>query len=210
MDNATLSNALIARLNQGRVFDAGDNWNLTDSRIFIDVYTSRASLGNPVFIGSQPSLENSQFNVKIDIERNSARFMLKTMLPLFCLVMLAYLSLFLPGYKFETIISVMTGTVLSIVFFQVNLSNRLNVGYNVALDYVFYATYILYVLELMITIIAWHYYQKDEATARKRIYFARMLYPVYLFVSGSLFIWLYSNLLGNMALEGLRGIIPGL
>lgn len=210
MDNATQSNALITRLNQGRVFDAGDNWNLTDGRIFIDVYSSRASLGNPVFIGSQPSLENSQFNVKIDIERNSMRFMLKTMFPLFCLVALAYLSLFLPGYKFETIISVMTGTVLSIVFFHVNLSNRLSVGYNVALDYVFYATYFLYILELMITIIAWHYYQKDEVTARKRIYFARILYPVYLFIAGTLFLWLYSNPTGNIALEGLRGIIPGL
>jgi hypothetical protein len=62
----------------------------------------------------------------------------------------------------------------------------------------------------MITIIAWHYYQKDEITARKRMRFARILYPVFLFSAGSLFLWLYSHPYGMMTLASLRGIVPGL
>jgi len=129
----------------------------------------------------------------VDIQRNYPRFIVKNLLPLFCLVALTYVSLFLPGYKFESVISVMTGSVLSIVFFHVNLSNRLNVGYSVALDYVFYGTYLLFILELITVVIAWHYHETDEKTAHKRIVFARILYPVYVVIGGALFIWVYTT-----------------
>lgn len=193
MDNITHGDDLLTRFNSEGVFASVSDWSPANPRIFIDIHSNRASFGNPALIGNQQSVENSTFNMKIDIERNYSRFMLKNLLPLFCLVALAYVSLFLPGYKFETIISVMTGSVLSIVFFHVNLSNRLNVGYNVALDYVFYGTYLLFILELMIVVRAWHYHQPDEKMVRNRLLFARILYPAYIIIAGGLFLWFHIN-----------------
>jgi branched-chain amino acid transport system substrate-binding protein len=189
MDHVTRGPDLLARLTSDGAFASVTDWFPTDPRIFIDVHSDKASFGNPALIGNQGSVENSTFNMKLDIHRNYPRFMLKNLLPLFCLVALAYVSLFLPGYKFESIISVMTGSVLSIVFFHVNLSNRLNVGYNVALDYVFYGTYMLFIIELMIVVIAWHHHQTDEKIAHKRMVFARAIYPLYLVVGGVYFLW---------------------
>ena len=189
MDKITHGSDLLARLNSDGVFASVTDWNPTDPRIFIDVHSEKASFGNPALLGNQQNVENSTFNMKLDIHRNYPRFMLKNLLPLFCLVALAYVSLFLPGYKFESVISVMTGSVLSIVFFHVNLSNRLNVGYNVALDYVFYGTYLLFIIELMIVVIAWHYHQTDEKVAHKRMVLARIVYPVYLAIGGMYFLW---------------------
>jgi len=191
MDKLTHGDDLLARLNADGVFASVTDWLPAAPRIFIDVHSDKSSFGNPVLLGNQQNVENSTFNMKIKILRNYPRFMLKNLLPLFCLVALAYVSLFLPGYKFESVISVMTGSVLSIVFFHVNLSNRLNVGYNVALDYVFYGTYLLFILELITVVLAWHDHQTDESIAHKRIVFARVFYPAYVFIAGGLFLWLH-------------------
>jgi len=128
----------------------------------------------------------------MDIQRNALRFMLKNLLPLFFIVALAYISLFLPEYKFESAISVMTGSLLSVVFFHVNLSSSLNVGYGVALDYVFYGTYLLFILELITLVIAWHRQPRDEELAYRFIIFARILYPAYMLIGGLLFSWIYA------------------
>lgn len=207
MDKITHGDDLLTRLTADGVFAAVPDWAPADPRIFIDVHSNKASFGNPALIGNQQNVENSTFNMKMDIKRNYPRFMLKNLLPLFCLVALAYVSLFLPGYKFESIISVMTGSVLSIVFFHVNLSNRLNVGYNVALDYVFYGTYLLFILELITVVLAWHYHQDDEKTAHKRMVFARFLYPAYLFIDGGLFLWFYIAPRGLWLAETVVGFI---
>lgn len=211
MDNITSGEDLIDRFDTDHVFATVSDWTATDARVYIDTHSNKASLGNPAWIGTHQNLENSRFNIEIDIQRKSARFVLKNMLPLFCLVVLAYLSLFLPGYKFDTITGIMTGAVLSIVFFHVNLSSRLNVGYNVALDYVFFATYLLLILELLLSIIAWHNEQeKDERRARGLMTWARVIYPVYLISVGALLIWLYTNPKGVLVLEYLKTKIPGL
>lgn len=209
MDHVTRGADLLNRFNSDGVFASVTDWTPSNPRIFIDVRSDRASFGNPVLLNSQQSVENSTFNMKLDIDRNYPRFMLKNLLPLFCLVALAYVSLFLPGYKFETIISVMTGSVLSIVFFHVNLSNRLNVGYNVALDYVFYATYLLFIVELMTVVFAWHRHQTDEPQARRRMIFARFLYPAYLGIGTAIFLWIYILPPGIGMVEVIRAWIAG-
>lgn len=191
MDQITRGSALLARLNSDGVFASATDWLASNPRIFIDVHASKSSFGNPALIGSQKNVESSTFNMKIDIQRNYPRFMLKNLLALFCIVALAYVSLFLPEYNFESAISVMTGSLLSIVFFHVNLSGNLNVGYNVALDYVFYATYILFILELVTIVLAWHQNKKDEKVVHGYMVFARILYPAYLLIGSLLFLWIY-------------------
>ena len=191
MDQITHGADLLARLRFDGVFDSASDWLLSNPRIFIDVHSDRSSFGNPALIGSQKNVESSTFNMKLDIQRNYPRFILKNLLALFCIVGLAYVSLFLPDYNFESAISVMTGSLLSIVFFHVNLSGNLNVGYNVALDYVFYATYILFILELITIVLAWHRNKKDENLAYGYMVFARILYPSYLLIGILFFLWFY-------------------
>ena len=85
----------------------------------------------------------------------------------------------------------MTGSLLSIVFIHANLSNSLSVVYTVALDYVFYATYLLFTLEMIVLVYAWHRQKTNEPLARKLMLFARILYPVYILIGGMLFLWAY-------------------
>ncbi|HKJ39563.1 MAG TPA: ABC transporter substrate-binding protein [Anaerolineales bacterium] len=194
MDQITRGSALLERLESDKVFDLATDWIPSNPRIFIDVHGDRSSFGNPALIGNQQKIESSTFNMTFDIERNASRFMLKNLLPLFFIVALAYVSLFLPEYKFESAISVMTGSLLSVVFFHVNLSSSLNVGYSVMLDYFFYGTYFLFILELITLVVAWHRQPINEKLAYRYIIFARILYPSYILVSSLMFSWIISLL----------------
>jgi branched-chain amino acid transport system substrate-binding protein len=135
-------------------------------------------------------IEYPHFNAQIEVQRDILRFTAKTMLPVLFIIMLTYLGLFLPGKQFETISGIMTGTVLSVVFFHVDLSSRLNVGYNVALDYAFYIIYALLTTELLLSIIAWHKEENDTVT--NRLFWAmRIMYPLVLAVGTVAIILVY-------------------
>jgi predicted membrane channel-forming protein YqfA (hemolysin III family) len=71
----------------------------------------------------------------------------------------------------------MTGTILSVVFFHVDLSSRLRVGYTVAQDYVFYLIYGMLTVELLLSVIAWHR-EKDERSV-SRLFWIRKLIAIH-------------------------------
>ena len=129
-------------------------------------------------------------SMRIVIQRDVLRFTAKTMLPVFFLITLAYLGFFLPGKQFETITGIMTGTILSVVFFHVDLLGRLRVGYTVAQDYIFYLIYGILTVELLLSIIAWH--KEDDDGSVSRLFWAmRILYPLVLVVGSAIVFWAF-------------------
>lgn len=166
-------------LEQARAFETITDWKPTTGYFFADTVTDFGTRGDPTLFDNKSEIEHSRFNAGIEVRRNVVGFTSKTMMPVFWILVLAYLGLFLPGREFDTITGLMTGTVLSVVFFHVDLSGRLNVGYTVALDYAFYAIYALLATELFLSIIAWHKSSKNEEDkAIKFIFWSmRILYP---------------------------------
>jgi ABC-type branched-subunit amino acid transport system substrate-binding protein len=181
--------AILGRLKE-KALERVPDWRLSDASLYIDDVQDKSTLGNPALFGKTSNIEYSRFNAVVDIKRDVIRFLTKTMFPVFFLIILAYLGLFLPADEFGTISGIMTGTVLSIVFFHVDLSNRLNVGYSVALDYYFYIIYALLVLELLISIIAWHR-SEDKTLLRRMFIIMRVIYPVVLIGAGIIFALVY-------------------
>ena len=130
------------------------------------------------------------FNINIEVRRDVLRFMAKTMLPVLFLITLAYLGFFLPGKQFETITGIMTGTILSVVFFHVDLSGRLRVGYTVAQDYIFYLIYGMLTAELLLSILAWHR-ESDDAAVSRLFWIMRIMYPVALIIGTAIILWAF-------------------
>ena len=116
--------------------------------------------------------------------------MAKTMLPVLFLITLAYLGFYLPGKQFETITGIMTGTILSVVFFHVDLSGRLRVGYTVAQDYIFYLIYGMLTVELLLSIIAWHK-EDDNQYVSRMFWVMRVIYPLALVIGTALVLWIF-------------------
>ena len=182
LGDVTTRRTILESLERSHAFDTVSDWKPTNGFFYADSIHDYTTRGNPAQFGEKSDIEYSRFNAAIEIERDVVRFTAKTMLPVLCIIVLAYLGLFLPNREFETITSIMTGTVLSVVFFHVDLSGRLNVGYTVALDYAFYAIYALLATELFISIIAWHKSTKEGNEKIISILFwtMRILYPVVL------------------------------
>jgi ABC-type branched-subunit amino acid transport system substrate-binding protein len=193
LGDVTTRQTILDSLTQARAFDSVNDWEPTNGFFFADTVHEYTTRGNPEQFGKKSDIQHSRFNAAIEIKRDVIRFTAKTMLPVLCIIVLAYLGLFLPGREFETITSIMTGTVLSVVFFHVDLSGRLNVGYTVALDYAFYAIYALLATELFISIIAWHKSAKDENDKSIKILFwaMRLLYPIVLIGGAIAIIYFY-------------------
>lgn len=170
---------ILSTLEQARAFQTITEWKPVTGRFFVDTVRDFGTRGDPTLFDSKNKIEHSRFNAGILVHRNVLGFISKTMMPVFWILVLAYLGLFLPGREFETITGLMTGTVLSVVFFHVDLSGRLNVGYTVALDYAFYAIYALLATELLLSIITWHKSSGEAEDKTIKIIFLamRILYP---------------------------------
>ena len=182
LGDVTTRRTILESLERAHAFDTVNDWQPTNGFFYADSVHDYTTRGNPTQFGEKSDIEHSRFNASIEVKRDVIRFTAKTMLPVLCIIVLAYLGLFLPNREFETITSIMTGTVLSVVFFHVDLSGRLNVGYTVALDYAFYAIYALLASELFISIVAWHKSttEGNEKMISVLFWAMRMLYPIVL------------------------------
>ena len=167
-------------LDKAHAFETISDWFPVTGLFFADSIHDFSTRGNPAHFDKKNDIEHSRFNVEIEIKRDYLRFLSKTMLPILAILVLSYLALFLPDREFETITSIMTGTVLSVIFFHVGLSGRLNVGYSVAIDYVFYAIYALLAVETFLSIVAWRKISKNnvDMSVKYMFWFMRALYPI--------------------------------
>ncbi|MBT3321936.1 MAG: ABC transporter substrate-binding protein [Anaerolineae bacterium] len=166
-------------LKRSDAFETTTDWNVVTGFFFSDSVHDFGTRGDPTQFDKKSEIEHSRFTAAIEVKRDVIGFTSKTMMPVFWIILLAYLGLFLPGREFDTITGLMTGTVLSVVFFHVGLAGRLNVGYTVALDYAFYIIYALLATELFLSIVAWHrsVKNKDDNAIKAIFWLMRFLYP---------------------------------
>lgn len=200
MGDINNTETILSSLERARAFDAITDWQPVTGGFFQDVIHEYTNRGDPNLFGQKLDIQYSRFNINIEIRRDVLRFMAKTMLPVLFLITLAYLGFYLPGKQFETITGIMTGTILSVVFFHVDLSGRLRVGYTVTQDYIFYLIYGMLTVELLLSIIAWHKEEDDHYVSRL-FWTMRIIYPFALVLGTAIILWVFGinpqDLLGN-------------
>ncbi|MCP4544104.1 MAG: extracellular solute-binding protein [Chloroflexi bacterium] len=142
----TTSAALKIRLDQARALESLADWRVNRVGIFQDVFTTDSTLGNPRLFDADTATEYSRFNAFVEIERNATQFILKSMVNLFIVFFLAYLSLYLPlGHGAR--LSFATSALFTTALFHLSLTTSLpQIGYAVAMEYFFYAGYVLSVV----------------------------------------------------------------
>jgi len=169
------------------------SWIPTRVTFFQDIMTTKSTLGNPNFFGSDPTVEYSRFNALIEIERDTVSFGLKNLLPLLAVTILAYLSAFLSVGQFAIKNAIGRGALMTVAFFHIKLSNDLpGIGYSVALDYVFYAMYVLIVVDLVVSVMVQYQHKKENMkTVARLTTFGKVFYPLVLIVGLIYFAYRY-------------------
>ena len=100
-----------------------------------------------MFLSAKSEVAYSSFGTDVYIQRDAIRFSTKNLIPLFLLIAISYTAfLFTPDMLSERF-GLGTGSLLTTAFFHMSFVSELpQIGYVVAMEYVFYGIYFLYVV----------------------------------------------------------------
>ena len=172
-------------------------WYLTDILVFSDIGAADSTLGNPGMFHAKAdtAISYSRFNVVTEIERNAKSYVLKNLIPLFIVILLGYIMLFVSpeGPPFVARMSLGVIALMTAVFLSLEAAGQLpNIGYLVALDYIYFAVYVLILSGIVITVAKHRALRIGKNILAKRLdYFGRMFQPIYIVIGIGIFVYLY-------------------
>jgi branched-chain amino acid transport system substrate-binding protein len=187
----TTSPGILNKLARSQALASLSDWYPVSASYFQNTLYNQSSLGNPQLLGQEANIQYSRFNLVIELRRNIFNFITRNLLPVFFIISLSYVSFFLPTIDFEALIPILTGTVLSIVFFHLDVSNDLDVSYTVALDYVFYVLYAMFVIQLLLGVIAWH--TQGEGMKKSILFVVKLSYPAVILLTAVTLLYIYPD-----------------
>ena len=142
--SSELANPSLSITAGGGAFDRITQWHPLAISQRRDDLVTKSSLGNPNRQGTSAVREVSGYRMDVSIARNSAATLSKTLLPLGIMTLMMFASLWLPisvvnGRAGVPVTSVIAGSVL-----LSSVNSQLGpVGYTMAIEYVFYAFFLL-------------------------------------------------------------------
>ncbi len=180
------------------ILDPAGEWHLQDVLIFSDISTTDSTLGNPHMFHAivDTDISYSRFNVVTEIERKAKSYVLKNMIPLFIIILLGYVMLFVSpqGPPFVARLNLGVTALVLAVFLSMKAANQLpNIGYLVALDYIYFATYALILSGIVITIAELIAILRSKDILAKRLaVFGRVFQPFFFLTAIGIFVYLYA------------------
>jgi branched-chain amino acid transport system substrate-binding protein len=178
--------------------DTEENWNLKNVLIFSDIGTTDSTLGNPRMFHptADTDISYSRFNVVTEIERNAKSYVLKNLIPLLVVIMLGYVMLYVTpkGPPFVARMNLGVTALLTAVFLSMEAANQLpNIGYLVALDYLYFATYALILSGIVISVAELIAILRSKDILAKRLeLFGRVFQPFFFLTAIGIFVYLYA------------------
>jgi len=172
-------------------------WRLQDILVFSDIGTTDSTLGNPGMFHAKAdtAITYSRFNVVTEIERNAKSYVLKNLIPLIIVILLGYIMLFVSpqGPSFVARMSLGVTALLTAVFLRMEAASQLpNIGYLMALDYMYFAVYVLILSGIAITVAKHRALRSGNDILAKRLdYFGRAFQPLYIIIGIGIFIYIY-------------------
>ena len=172
-------------------------WHLQDILVFSDIGAADSTLGNPGMFHAKAdtAISYSRFNVVTEIERSAKSYVLKNLIPLFIVILLGYIMLFVSpeGPPFVARMSLGVIALLTAVFLRLEAAGQLpNIGYLVALDYMYFAVYVLILSGIVINVTKHRALRRGNDVLAKRLdYFGRMFQPIYIVIGIIIFVSVY-------------------
>ena len=138
----------------------------------------------------------SRFNVVTEIERNAKNYVLNNLIPLFIVILLGYAMLFVSpqGPPFVARMNLGVTALLTAILLSMRVSSQLpNIGYLVAIDYIYFATYALILSGIVISVAVLILNLRSKEIPAKRLeVFGRVFQPLFFLAAIGTFVYLYS------------------
>jgi branched-chain amino acid transport system substrate-binding protein len=183
MQHAQKTGKEIAQQLDNKKVSTINGWQINQVHFFQDTKKNDSTLGVPKLFKTPQSIEYSRFNVAIQVERHLMSFMLKNLLAVFFLVVVGYLSMFIPISGLATRLGIGTTLFLTTSVFHLKLASELvNIDYPVLMEYFYYMLYLLSIFIMVTTTVAAYIYEEKKTAdclSMKRFnWFGQIVYPL--------------------------------
>jgi len=143
-------------------FSALSSWTTDSIMFFQNIITNNSTLGVPKFFNSRNSIKYSQFNAQIKIKRRIVSFLIKNLILIFVMIMISYVTYYIPADVFPIRISIGMSTLLTTAFSHIKLSQEIPVGYILAIEHTFFSVYGLAALSILMSVLIFKQYKRTE------------------------------------------------
>jgi branched-chain amino acid transport system substrate-binding protein len=185
-------------LNEYSTLDPSGEWHLQHVLVFSDLTITDSTLGNPRMFHAtaDTDINYSRFNVVTEVERNAKNYVLNNLIPLFIIILLGYAMLFITphGPPFVARMNLGVTALLTAILLSMRASAQLpNIGYLVAIDYIYFATYALILSGIIISVAILILNRRNKEILAKRLEaFGRVFQPLFFLTAIVIFVYMYS------------------
>ncbi|MFN4856744.1 MAG: ABC transporter substrate-binding protein [Pseudanabaena sp.] len=178
-----------------RPFQGLQLWNFKDITYFQDSSRSTSTQGDPDLVQSNAQIEYPGLSIRMTFQRKTIVFLSKNVSPLILLSLLTYCCLFFPYTMFVPRTMAPASALLSGIVLLLSFNNQLpEVGYTVAMEYVFYVYFCLCLLPIIVTAIGTKLDKDGHKKAFKYLNIASWIaYPLILITTVAAFAISYSD-----------------
>lgn len=181
---------LLTRLQEEDVFRSAKGWQMTNAHIFQDLVKTASTLGETRSFQGETSVNFSKMTLEMEISRKLTSYSTTILLPM---VILFVIGLLLFAIPIKEIPPRLSGGILVLVtmsLLRARLSNDLpNIGYLVAIDYIFFALQIIMWFVITTSVIVFWINDRGSIALASRINkIGAMIYPLPLIGVG-IYIW---------------------
>ncbi len=163
----TDENELLKNFQGNGAFESLFGWNENAARMTQDVFPTSSTLGSPQNFNQSVATNFSLIELAVDLERDSLQYIFKSLLPLLITLLLAYITFFLPLGHDERL-TIGTTALLTTAFFHLSFASSLpEIGYTVAMEYLFYASYGMCTLIVLLETLSSRYGKTAEDAKKK-------------------------------------------
>jgi branched-chain amino acid transport system substrate-binding protein len=161
---------LLERVRENRVFRTTPGWTVTDATIYQDLVKTASTLGETVLFEGEAEINFSRINLVIDISRGLSSSSSTILLPLAILFIIGMLIYLIPIVEIAPRVSAGVLVLITVSLLRARLANDLtNVGYLVAVDYVFFVFQIVMVFGISISIVSYLNLMREKVSRAQAI-----------------------------------------
>jgi branched-chain amino acid transport system substrate-binding protein len=188
----------VKSLEEYSLLDPVGEWQLKDLLVYTDISATESTRGNPRMFhtNADTDISYSRFNVVIEIKRNAKNYVLNNLIPLFIIILLGYAMLFVSpqGPPFVARMNLGVTALLTAIVLSMKAANQLpDIGYLVAIDYIYFTTYALILSGIVISIaVLLANLQHRDSLAKRLEMFGRVAQPLFVFTVVAIFLAVYT------------------
>ncbi|WP_306257588.1 ABC transporter substrate-binding protein [Pararhizobium sp. IMCC21322] len=181
---------LLSRLHEEDVFRSAKGWQMTNAQIYQDVVKTASTLGETRSFQGETAVNFSKMKMEMEISRKLTSYSTTIMLPMVILFVIGLLLFAVPIREIPPRLSGGILVLVTVSLLRARLSNDLpNIGYLVAIDYIFFALQIVMWFSIAVSVLVfWVNERKSEVLASRLNIIGASLYPLPIIAVG-IYIW---------------------